>query len=107
MFLMVSERTREIGIRMTVGAKPWHIRLQIALETVVIILLGGGVGFFIAFLIIAILQNALLPEWLGHPEFSYFSGVMTIIILLILGMLSGYFPAERASKLDPVEAVIR
>lgn len=105
MFLTVSERAHEIGIRMTLGAKPWHIRLQVILESLVIMLLGSGIGFVVSLLTIEILQQALLPEWLGRPEFSLTAGLITIFILLFLGVLSGFFPAERAAKLDPVDAI--
>lgn len=105
MFLTVIERTKEIGIRKAIGAYDRDILLQILLESFIIVILGGLLGFFLADFITTILQYFPLPTWLGVPEISINIATSVIIILSVLGMLTGYFPAKRAAKLDPVEAM--
>lgn len=105
MFLIVTERTREIGIKMAVGARDYHILFQILLETLMIIILGGLLGFLIATSCIIMLQYIPLPTWLGQPEISMITVFITIIILMLFGLLAGYFPAKRAANMDPIEAI--
>jgi len=105
MFLIVNERTREIGLRMSVGARDWHIMLQILLEALIIVGLGGLIGFSISYLVTFILLHIHLPDWLGKPAISSATVIITISILAILGMLAGYFPAKRAAHMDPIEAL--
>lgn len=105
MFLIVVERTREIGLRLAIGASDHHILLQIILEALIIVALGGAIGFILSYLTITILQLIALPDWLGVPNISSAAVIVTITILAILGLLAGYFPARRAAKMDPVEAL--
>ena len=105
MFLIVSERTREIGLRLAIGARDRDIIFQIMLETSTIVVIGGIIGLLLSYLFVIILSHVTLPTWLGKPTISPLIMVTTIIILALLGILAGYFPARRAAKLDPVEAL--
>jgi len=105
MFLIISERTQEFGLRMAVGAKPAHVLLQVLLETGVIILLGGLIGFIIAGTSIGLLQIISLPDWLGKPTLSPLIILATFLILALVGLIAGYFPARRAANMQPVEAL--
>jgi len=105
MFLIVNERTREIGLRMSVGARDWHIMLQILSEALIIVGLGGLIGFGISYSITFILTHIHLPDWLGRPMISDATVIITISILALLGVLAGYFPARRAARMDPIEAL--
>lgn len=105
MFLSVTERTKEIGLRKALGACNWQVLLQILIESLVIVACGGVAGFGVAYLIILILQYLPLPEWLGTPVMSWFSITMIVGILAFFGIAAGYFPARRAANLDPVDAL--
>ncbi|MBT5832829.1 MAG: ABC transporter permease, partial [Candidatus Latescibacteria bacterium] len=105
MFLIVRERTREIGLRMAVGARDWHILLQVMLEAGLIVALGGLGGLSFSFLVIWAIQAAPTPEWLGQPQFSPLVSLITISVLAFVGLISGIFPARRAARLDPVKAL--
>jgi putative ABC transport system permease protein len=101
MLVSVTERTREIGIRKAIGATPAVIRKQFLTEAVVICLIGGLAGVFMGILIgnglaIVLGANFIIPwNWI----------ILGLLVCVGVGMLSGYYPASKASKLDPVEAL--
>ncbi len=101
MLVSVTERTREIGIRKAIGANPAVIRKQFLIEAVVICLMGGAFGILLGILlgnIISLLMGGtFLIPWL------FVIGGFALCVLV--GVISGYYPAKKASKLDPVEAL--
>lgn len=105
MFLIVTERTREIGLRMAVGARDWQVMSQIILEACMIVGIGGIIGFLLSLLLVSLLQLSTLPSWIGHPTMSWISVFAAFIILALVAILSGYFPGRNAARLDPVEAL--
>ncbi len=100
MFVSVKERTKEIGIRKAIGAKRRTILMQFLVESVVICLLGGTVGLGIAFPISLIIDAFVLPT--AMPLWVV---VLGIFISLMFGVLSGFFPAYNAAKMDPVDSL--
>jgi len=105
MFLIVTERTKEIGVRMSVGATERAILFQVLLESLIIIFIGGCLGILASWGIVEILHYVTLPAFLGKPSISWLAVGITVIILTVLGLLAGYFPAKRASRMDPVTAL--
>jgi len=105
LFLIVQERTREIGLRMALGARDRHIMSQVMLESALIVLLGGLAGFLVSWAIVFALSFMTLPTWLGQPSMSWGVVFITIGILFVLALLAGYFPARRAVRLSPVQAL--
>jgi putative ABC transport system permease protein len=105
LFLIVQERTQEIGLRKTMGAQNHHILAQILLETFVLVGIGGLVGMSVAVSIIQLLAVISLPGWLGTPVISIPIIITTGSILLLIGMLAGYFPARRAANMQPIMAL--
>ncbi|MBA5236841.1 ATP-binding cassette domain-containing protein [Pectobacterium aroidearum] len=101
MLVSVSERRREVGIRMAVGAKKTDILQQFIIESILICLVGGSVGVISAFVI-----GQSMKVWLNTAIiFDYFSFSTAVTCSLIIGILSGLFPAYRAATLDPIESL--
>ncbi|WP_163581714.1 ABC transporter permease [Gracilibacillus saliphilus] len=98
MLVSVMERTREIGIRKAIGAKPRHILQQFLIETLVLTSLGGLIGCLFG------LGLALLVTQLAEMSFVFYWPVFLIsfCITTIIGILSGFYPAKKAAKLDPI-----
>lgn len=104
MYVVVEERTREIGIKLAVGAKPGFIQRQFLAETLTLTAAGGLLGFLISLGVVAAFP-AQLVEYVGRPEISPLVILTTSALLGAIGVLAGYFPARRASLLDPVVAL--
>ncbi len=102
MLVSVTERTREIGVRKALGATPKRIRQQFLIEAIVICLLGGIVGIILGILIGNILSLVLGSSGFIIPWSRIAIGLVTCIGV---GSASGYYPAYKASKLDPIESL--
>jgi putative ABC transport system permease protein len=114
MLVSVEERIREIGLRRALGAKKLHIKLQFLAETLLIMVLGGAIGVLVSYVVAAgvgtlPLMGPLFEDDSGkgdiHLHISSMTVLISTLVLLLVGVLSGLVPAFRASKLDPVEAL--
>jgi putative ABC transport system permease protein len=105
MNVVVEERTKEIGIKMALGARDRWLLRQLLLETLIITGMGGALGFAISFAVCAIFPKFGMTEFVGDPDLSLSVAAMTAAILGLTGLVAGYFPARDASRLDPVVAM--
>jgi putative ABC transport system permease protein len=105
MYVVVEERTREIGIKLAVGAKPRFIQGQFLIETLTLTAVGGALGFLFTLCVMWVFPFTGLDEFVGTPEASPLVVLVTIALLGLIGFVAGYFPARRASLLDPVVAL--
>jgi putative ABC transport system permease protein len=99
MFVSVAERTREIGIRKAIGAKRRTILLQFLIEAASICFMGGGIALAIAWPITLLMQR-MMPAVLSLNVVAIALGVA-----LVTGVLAGFFPAWRAARMNPVDAL--
>jgi putative ABC transport system permease protein len=101
MLVSVTERTREIGIRLAIGALAREVRMQFLTEAVVLCCFGGLVGILLGFVLSYTFANALGFPFIFDPTIN----VLSFVISALIGIVFGYFPARRASMLDPIEAL--
>jgi putative ABC transport system permease protein len=101
MLVSVTERTREIGVRKAIGATPSIIRKQFLIEAIVICLIGGALGIILGILI----GNAIVLLTKGSFVVPWLAILSALIVCTAIGLISGFYPASKASKLDPVEAL--
>ncbi len=100
MLVSVTERTREIGLRMSVGATGLDISNQFLIESIMISITGGVLGIFVGYLGTLACQSVGLPT-----SIPLWSVLVSFLVCTIIGVGFGYFPAQKAANLDPIEAI--
>jgi putative ABC transport system permease protein len=110
MYAVVKERTREIGVKMALGARRGWITGPIILEGLLYTLLGGMAGLIMAVAAIVLLDQLPLEgnealAMLGKPTLSLFIGLVSASILGLIGLMAGYFPARHAASINPAETL--
>jgi len=101
MLTSVTERTREIGLRKAIGATPTNITLQFLVESIVLTSLGGVIGVFIGWLI-SVIVNATGTI---SAKVTASAVLLGVGVCMLIGIVFGFYPAHRAAKLDPIEAL--
>ncbi|WPD01044.1 macrolide ABC transporter ATP-binding protein/permease MacB [Proteus terrae] len=104
MLVSVTERTREIGIRMAVGARASDVMQQFLIESVLVCLVGGLLGIGLSFGI-AMVASIMLPDW--HFVFQPIALVSAFICSTAIGVIFGFLPARSAAKMNPIDALAR
>jgi len=101
MLVSVTERTREIGIRLAIGALEREVLIQFLVEAVVLSSLGGIIG-----IVLALAGSVILADLMRIP-FVLNTGIVTIAFMFsaVVGVIFGYFPARKAARMDPIEAL--
>jgi putative ABC transport system permease protein len=101
MLVSVTERTREIGLRLAIGARGSDVLLQFLIEAVVISLLGGGIGIMLGYG-----SSELMQAYLRSPTLISINAVITAVgFSAFVGIFFGFYPARKAAGLDPIEAL--
>jgi putative ABC transport system permease protein len=100
MLVSVTERTKEIGIRKSLGARQIDIMKQFLVEAVTMATIGGAVGIFLAWVV-----GLLVTAWIFPTYLSITAIGMALTVSGVVGVASGIFPAWRAARLDPIEAL--
>ncbi|HUX85283.1 MAG TPA: ABC transporter permease [Chitinophagaceae bacterium] len=101
MYVSVTERTKEIGLRMSIGARGVDILMQFLIEAIVISITGGFIG-----ILLGISASRLVTLLLSWPTLvSESSIVLSFVVCAVTGVFFGYYPAQKASRLDPIEAL--
>ena len=105
MLVTVSERAREIGVRIAVGARQSDISRQFLIEAIILCLIGAALALALCFLLSLVAGNFLPPGW--EVTLSPTAVFAATICAILTGLVFGYFPARNAARLDPVEALAR
>ncbi len=106
MFVSVRERTHEIGVRRAIGAKPRSILVQVLAESVAITAIFGYVGVFLGILVTEVIDRIFSSsDVLYNPRVDISIAIQVTVVLVIVGALAGLFPAIKATKVKPVEAL--
>jgi len=102
MLVSVTERTQEVGVRKALGATPLRIRQQFVIEAIVVCLLGGIAGIILGIAIGNLISHLMQIDAFIIPWLWMLVG---LIVCVVVGLISGYYPAWKASKLDPIESL--
>ncbi|PWV56636.1 ABC transporter permease [Chitinophaga sp. S165] len=101
MYVSVTERTREIGLRMSIGARGIDILMQFLIEAIMISITGGLIG-----VVLGVTSAKLITYFLNWPTLvSESSIILSFMVCALTGVFFGYYPAQKASRLDPIEAL--
>lgn len=101
MYVSVTERTREIGLRMSIGGRSMDILLQFLIESIMLSVFGGIVGILLGFVASQIVES--LTSWPISVMWS--SAILAFVVCTVIGVFFGWYPARRASELDPIDAL--
>jgi putative ABC transport system permease protein len=106
MIIAVKERTKEIGIRKAIGAKPSSIIGMIVFESILITSISGYIGLLFGVLIIELVSKFLpASEFFANPEVNINVAVSAVLFLVVTGSIAGFVPARKAARINPIEAL--
>ena len=105
MMVVVEERTREIGIKLAVGAKRKTILRQFFAEAICIVLFGGFIGIVLSALVLKVAPVDKIRDAIGTPQMNLPVALVTVLVLILIGTVSGLTPARRAASTDPIVAL--
>ena len=105
MLVAVRERTREIGVRKAVGASARAILTQFFIEALIVVALSGALGMGIAYSLCALVNLIPMPPFFAGLLPTWESAVMSFLLLGTIAVLSALYPARRAARVDPIEAL--
>ncbi|MEZ2415954.1 ABC transporter permease [Muriicola sp. E247] len=105
MLIVVKERTREIGIRKALGAKPWSIILMILHEAIFVTAISGFAGLIFSMGILEIVGPYVEVDYVVNPSVNFNVALATVFVLIVAGTIAGFFPAWRAAHIHTIDAL--
>jgi putative ABC transport system permease protein len=109
MYVVVKERTKEIGIKLSIGARKRHIMNQFIFEALALTLIGGGIGLAFSTAVVLLVDSLPADDgaavYLANPKLSFPIALICVGVLVAIGLVAGVLPARRAAKVDPVESL--
>ena len=105
MNVVLEERSKEIGIKMALGARKSIILSQFIFETLLITTVGGIFGFLFAWAVVQTVPMFKIQDYIGVPSVDVFVGILAMVLIGLVGFTAGIFPARRAANLEPVKAL--
>lgn len=105
MLIIVKERTREIGVRKAIGAEPWSIIGMILHEAIFVTAFAGFSGLILSMSILELVGPNINIDYIINPSVNFRVAITTVFILILAGALAGFFPAWRAARIKPIEAL--
>jgi putative ABC transport system permease protein len=105
MMIVVKDRTREIGIRKSMGATPWSIISLILQESILITAFAGYIGLVLGVGLLEMVSGQLDSEFFKNPEADFYTAISATIVLVVSGAIAGFIPARRAAAIKPIEAL--
>ena len=105
MVFIVKERTKELGVRKALGAKPSEIIKMILTESIFITSLSGFLGMFVGIIFLNTIDKGLQEYFITRPEVGLGTALFATLVLIIFGVIAGYIPAKRAAEIKPIVAL--
>jgi len=105
MLIIVKERTKEIGIRKAIGAQPWSIIGMILHESIFVTAIAGFLGLIFSMALLEVIGPNIEIDYIVNPSVNFNVAITTVFVLIIAGALAGFFPAWRAARIKPIEAL--
>jgi putative ABC transport system permease protein len=105
MMIVVKDRTREIGIRKSMGATPWSIISLILQESILITAFAGYIGLVLGVGLLEVISGHIETQFFTNPEADFMTAVSATIVLVVSGAIAGFIPARRAAAIKPIEAL--
>jgi putative ABC transport system permease protein len=105
MMIVVRERTKEIGVRKALGATPWSIVSLILQESIFITAVAGYIGLVLGVVVLELVSGQLNADFFKNPEVDLGIAIYATLLLVAAGTAAGMFPAVKAAKVRPIEAL--
>ena len=105
MMIIVKERTKEIGVRKALGASPTSIVMLIVQESIFITAVAGYVGLVLGIGLLQLMSDNIKGDFFKNPQVNFNVAISATLLIILAGALAGLFPALRAAKVEPVEAL--
>ncbi len=105
MLIIVKERTREIGVRKALGAEPLSIIIMVLHESIFVTTIAGFTGLIFSLALLEFVGPLIETQYISNPSINFGVAITTVFILIIAGAIAGFFPAWKAARIKPIDAL--